>query len=151
MSNVLFNKMVHTLKFESDGLFCTYTAPDDSPRNVRVWAVSSTKLHVEWDPPSTEDHQLTVTEYIVQYNEVGDNTTIQMTLDAETPDNRHSYDITNLNPYRYYIIIVHATNDAGDSPGSLPHTIRTLSDSESVWCCVWFIAWFYYVCSYSLT
>ena len=97
-----------------------------------MWAVSSTKLHVEWDPPSTEDHQLTVTGYIVQYNEVGDNTAIQITLEAETLDNRHSYNITNLSPYRYYIIIVHATNDAGDSPGSLPHTVRTLSDSESV-------------------
>jgi hypothetical protein len=106
--------------------------PDDAPMNVRVWAVSSVKLHVEWDPPQPEDHQLTITDYVVQYNEVGDNTTITRSLGAQSDTDRHEYDIVNLKPYTYYIIIVHATNDAGNSPGSIPHTVRTLSDVPDV-------------------
>ena len=98
--------------------------------NVRVWAVSSVKLHVEWDPPQLDDHELTITDYVVQYNEVGDNTTITRSLGAQSDTDRHEYDIVNLKPYTYYIIIVHATNDAGNSPGSIPHTVRTLSDGE---------------------
>ena len=109
-------------------------APDDAPGNVRVWALSSTSLHVEWNPPSTEGHQLTVTQYVVNYNEVGDSNVLSMTAPATTPDDRHSYDITGLKPYRDYVIVVHATNDAGNSPGSLPHSFRTASASESVKC-----------------
>jgi hypothetical protein len=107
-------------------------APDDAPGNVRVWALSSTSLHVEWNPPSTEGHQLTVTQYVVNYNEVGDSNVLSMTAPATTPDDRHSYDITGLKPYRDYVIVVHATNDAGNSPGSLPHSFRTASATPMV-------------------
>ena len=86
---------------------------------------------MEWNPPSTEDHQLTITQYVVFYNKVGDSNIFQMTAPATTSDDRHTYDITGLDPYTDYVVVVHATNSAGRSPGSLPHPIRTASAGES--------------------
>lgn len=95
----------------------------NAPENVRVVAISPTKILVEWDPPN--QYSGPIAHYKLYYMEVG----TSEEHEVETVNSPHT--LWGLNKFTEYSIWVAAVNQNGPGLSAEEIPVRTLSDLPS--------------------
>ena len=103
---------------------CFIAAPGSSPASISAETVSATEIKVSWTPPPANTHNGILTEYIICFREVNDESCRFLSnLDATT---EHLWVIQGeLSPDTLYRIRVRAVNSAGGGPYTQDLMIRT--------------------------
>ena len=99
-----------------------YVPPPEAPGEpemVRITGDTSNSLTVSWQPPEN-DGGSAVTEYIVQWITIGENfgTARRDGREAVVGDSARSHTITGLEEGEFYMVLVLAVNEAGESEAS---------------------------------
>lgn len=104
--------------------------PSAPPQEVKCTSHSSTSILVSWKPPPVELQNGVIVKYSVQYAATeGDDTSSRHI--ADIPPETSRYLLENLEKWTEYRVTVMAHTEAGESPESLPHLIRTEEDGMS--------------------
>lgn len=118
--------------------------PSGSPRNLKVEPIASTKLKVSWDPPDHntwngeilgyhvgyKEHRMTADQYIFKTVESHiSSANVALGL-ARTAIYGLECNLTNLNKYTRYSIVLQAFNALGLGPLSSEVVVSTLEDGE---------------------
>ena len=108
------------------------SAPGHHPLNSTGYALNSTHIFLDWNPPSQEDLNGVIREYRITVTEVETNTLRQLTTDSSTTE----LIVGPLHPFYIY----HATILAftvGEGPNTTAISIRTEQDGKQ------YIAWYH--------
>ena len=102
---------------------CLYspTVPS-APLGVQYTNLSSTSIQVTWDPPS--DINGVFQRYIIMVTRLEPRNSSNQTLDTSNV-NVTMFNITGLEEYERYTIVVYGETDAGVGPGSEPLDVLT--------------------------
>ena len=97
-------------------MLCLYspTVPS-APLDVQYTNLSSTSIQVTWDPPS--DINGVFQRYVIMVTRLEPRNSSNQTLDTSNV-NVTMFNITGLEEYERYTIVVYGETDAGVGPGS---------------------------------
>lgn len=102
-----------------------FIAPDSPPQHPNAIALSSTSIHITWDPPLLQDHNGVIREYRINVTEA---TTGIIT---EHVINQTQLVVTGLKPFHvYYCSIVAVTVDEG--PYTVSVSVLTQEDGKYI-------------------
>lgn len=101
--------------------------PSAPPQEVKCTSPSSTSILVSWKPPPVELQNGVIIRYSIQYTATeGDDMSSRHITDI--PPQTSRYLLENLEKWTEYRVTVIARTEAGESPESLTHLIRTEED-----------------------
>ena len=104
--------------------------PEGAPISLEGFVTSSTSAYLKWHPPSYEEQNGVIIEYVI-------NVTVQETGESyELTSNTTSLELTNLRPHRTYECIVAAATSVGLGPFSDSVTVDTPMDGMMVFVCI---------------
>jgi len=104
------------------------TVPGGPPENFTVDVISSTGILLMWQPPPSEIQNGRVRLYTISVFEVQTGTNYSYTLQ---PSEDPTLQVESLHPYYGYVCSVAAVT-IGPGPPTLPLTVRTFEDGESL-------------------
>ena len=85
---------------------------------------SSTSAYLTWNPPSYEEQNGVIIQYVI-------NVTVQETGERfQLTSTTTSLEVTNLRPYRTYVCIIAAATSVGLGPFSISVTVETPEDGK---------------------
>ena len=103
----------------------TSVGPSGTPSNTSGVALNSTHIHIDWDPPSMDQHHGELSQYRVTVNEVETSTSLLVSTDANVTD----VILGPLHPYYTYECTIIAVT-VGEGPSSTVITVRTEEDGR---------------------
>ena len=104
-----------------------FAAPDEVPALRESVSPTSTSLYISWNPPSAENHNGILIDYVVCYTD-NDELPVDMWQKTSTPTT--NIILTDLSIFTDYTVSVAAATVAGVGP-SYTINVQTLSDSKS--------------------
>ena len=110
-----------------------YIAPSAAPTSVRVSAVTSSSITVQWRAVNCSHRNGDITGYSVRYGEVGSAEGDRSVEMVSGDSSGGMYDISGLSAAARYTVEVAAVNSAG--PGEYSDLMTTLTSGMSQ-CCV---------------
>ena len=100
--------------------------PDGPPVSFKGNATSSTSAYLTWNPPSYEDQNGVIIEYVI-------NVTVQeMREYFQLTSNTSFLEVTSLKPYQTYVCMIAAATSVGLGPFSESVTVDTPQDGKIV-------------------
>ena len=107
-------------------IFCLNVVPEGAPIGLNVAITSSTSAYLTWNPPSYEEQNGVIIEYVI-------NVTVQETGERfQLTSNTTYLEVTTLRPYRTYMCIVAAATSVGLGPFSTSVTVKTPEDGKNL-------------------
>ena len=110
--------------------YCHFYPPllvPSAPRNVQYTNLSSTSIELTWDPPAAINGLFQ--RYIIMYTRQEQQFSMNVTLNT-TDSNVTGINVTGLDEYERYTVVVYGETDAGVGPGSDPLGVLTDQGSE---------------------
>ena len=101
------------------------SVPSSPPQAVQGVAVDSRTISLSWDPPSLDEHNGIIREYLVNITEVDTGRTFERSSTVE------SLVVTSLHPYYSYSFTIAAIT-VGLGPFSEAVVVQTPQDSKRV-------------------
>lgn len=105
----------------------THTVPAGPPLNIEAFAMDSTTLQLEWEPPLPELQNGLILDYTVNISEIETGNMFHLASGGLTTIN-----VPSLHPFYTYAYIIAASTEIGRGPYSVSNTIRMPEDGESV-------------------
>ncbi|XP_072251970.1 uncharacterized protein [Leuresthes tenuis] len=108
-------------------------APDGSPLDIKVEALSSCSIRVTWKPPRADLRNGVVRSYAINYREyesVGVPVHGWKRLTVTATQELESFILNNLKPSTKYRVLIQANTNAGTGPGSAAPLCSTLDEVQ---------------------